>query len=132
MGAGDFVEMLGHVDEETKEAVYERSWLMALPSLKEGWGLVVTEAAQHGTPTVAFRDAGGTTESIDDGESGILVDDQAGFVAALGDLLGDEIRRKELAEGARWHARKHTWEQSQLNFNAVLASALQGRVVGAD
>ena len=132
VGAEDFVEMLGHVDEETKESVYERSWLMALPSLKEGWGLVVTEAAQHGTPTVAFRDAGGTTESIDDGESGVLVDDQAGFVAALDHLLGDEIRRKELAEGARWHARKHTWEQSQLNFNAVLASALQGHVVSAD
>ncbi|WP_229787961.1 glycosyltransferase family 4 protein [Nocardioides luteus] len=132
VGADEFVELLGHVDEETKEAVYERSWLMALPSLKEGWGLVVTEAAQHGTPTVAFRGAGGTTESIDDGESGVLVEDQAGFVAALDHLLGDEIRRKELAEGARWHARKHTWEQSQLNFNAVLSSTLQGQIVSAD
>lgn len=131
-GAEDMVELLGWVDEAAREEVYERSWVMALPSLKEGWGLVVTEAAQHGTPTVAFRGAGGTTESVVDGESGILVDSVAGFVGALDDILGDEVLRKELSEGARWHARRHTWEQTQLNFNAVVAAALRGERVSAD
>ena len=49
--------------------------MLALPSLKEGWGLVVGEAGMHGTPTVAYRCAGGTRESIEDGVSGLLVDD---------------------------------------------------------
>ena len=53
------------------------------PSLKEGWGLVVGEAALAGTPTVAYASAGGTRESVQDGESGLLVDDRAGFVDAL-------------------------------------------------
>ena len=48
-----------------------------MPSLKEGWGLVVVEAGVHGTPTVAFRSAGGPADSIVDGETGLLVD-QAG------------------------------------------------------
>lgn len=130
--AQDLVEFTGFVDEATKHQIYGRSWLMALPSLKEGWGLVVTEAGEHGTPTVAFHSAGGTTESIDDGESGLLVDDDAGFVAALRDLLLDDIRRKELAEGARWHAARHTWEQSQLNFTAVVAAAIRGEIVAAE
>ena len=64
-GAGDTVVFDGHVDERRKHEIYERSWVMALPSLKEGWGLVVGEAGMHGTPTVAYRSAGGTRESID-------------------------------------------------------------------
>ena len=76
----DAVEFAGHVDELRKQEVYERSWVMALPSLKEGWGLVVGEAAMHGTPTVAYRAAGGTRESIDHGVSGLLADDYEEFV----------------------------------------------------
>ena len=49
-----------------------------MPSLKEGWGLVVVEAGVHGTPTVAFRTAGGPADSIVDGETGLLVDDVEG------------------------------------------------------
>ncbi len=44
----------------------------ALPSVKEGWGLVVVEAGLHQTPTVAFRAAGGVQESLQDGETGLL------------------------------------------------------------
>lgn len=127
--AGDSVEFLGHVDEVTKAHVYERSWVMAVPSLKEGWGLVITEAGRCGTPSIAYRDAGGTTESIVDGTSGLLVGDEEEFVARLGDLLRDEVWRKELGEGAYWHAAAHTWGQSQTNFAAVLDAAIRGELV---
>jgi glycosyltransferase involved in cell wall biosynthesis len=130
-GAGATVEFLGHVDEATKLDVYERSWVMAVPSLKEGWGLVITEAGRCSTPSVAYRTAGGTTESIVDGESGLLVDDQDEFVARLRDVLGDEILRKELGEGAYWHAAGHTWEQSRTNFAAVLDAAIRGERIAA-
>ncbi|UDY22425.1 glycosyltransferase family 4 protein [Nocardioides sp. Kera G14] len=125
------VTFLGHVGESVKESVYECSWVMAVPSLKEGWGLVITEAAGRRTPSIAFRSAGGTTESIMDGVSGLLVADPAEFTRRLGDVLRDEVLRKELAEGAWWHAAGHTWEQSQMNFAAVLDSAGAGRVIAA-
>ena len=99
--AGDTVVFEGHVDEVRKQEIYERSWVMALPSLKEGWGLVVGEAGMHGTPTVAYRAAGGTRESIADGESGLLADTQEEFTAALRLLLTDADRRAQLADGAR-------------------------------
>ena len=41
-----------------------RAWLMVLPSVREGWGIAVLEAAAQGTPTVAYRAAGGVTESV--------------------------------------------------------------------
>jgi len=68
-GAGETVVFEGHVDENAKQSIYERAWLLALPSLKEGWGLVIGEAGMHATPTVAYRSAGGTRESIAHGRS---------------------------------------------------------------
>jgi glycosyltransferase involved in cell wall biosynthesis len=129
--APDAVEFLGFVDDATKAAVYERSWVMAVPSLKEGWGLVITEAAGWHTPSVAYRSAGGTTESIVAGESGLLVDTPDEFTARIGDIVRDDVLRKELSEGAAWHAAAHTWAQTQHNFAAVVDATARHTLVAA-
>ncbi|GAW51470.1 MULTISPECIES: glycosyltransferase family 4 protein [unclassified Nocardioides] len=119
----------GQVSEVRKHEIYEESWLMVLPSLKEGWGLVVGEAAAHRTPTVAYASAGGTRESIVDGVSGVLVDTPAELTAALGALLRDTAGRRVLAEGAVRHGEGYTWEHSQAAFAHVVGSALRGELV---
>jgi glycosyltransferase involved in cell wall biosynthesis len=130
-GAGDAIEFTGHVDEVRKQEIYERSWVMALPSIKEGWGLVVGEAAMHSTPTVAYRSAGGTRESIDDRVSGLLVDTQAEFTGALEKVLTNVDLREKLSEGARTHSGQFTWEHSQAAFAHVVASAIRGERVSS-
>ncbi len=130
-GAGDTVVFEGHVDEARKSQVYEEAWLLALPSLKEGWGLVVGEAGMHETPTVAYREAGGTTESVAEGVSGLLVDDPAGFTAALGRLLGDHEERARLGRGARVTSHAFTWGHAQASFADVVRAALEDRRVDA-
>jgi len=127
--AGDAVVFEGHVSEVRKQEIYEESWLMALPSVKEGWGLVVGEAAAHGTPTIAYASAGGTRESIVDGVSGVLVDSPSGLTAALGALLRDREGRERLALGAITHSEGFTWPQSQSAFAHVVASAVRGDLV---
>ena len=130
--AGDFVRLLGHVSEQEKQAVYARSWLMLLPSLKEGWGLVVGEAAMHSTPTIAYRAAGGTTESIKDGHSGVLVDSYAELRDATAHLLRDETSRLQLGAGALALSHEYTWEHGQESFTAVVTSTLAGRTISAE
>jgi glycosyltransferase involved in cell wall biosynthesis len=125
--AGDTVVFRGHVDERAKQEVYERSWLLALPSLKEGWGLVVGEAGMHGTPAVAYSSAGGTRESVAAGMSGILVDHPEEFTAAIRGLLADDVRRAELADGARAMSHAYTWDHAQQSFALVVEAALRGR-----
>jgi glycosyltransferase involved in cell wall biosynthesis len=128
-GATELVVFDGHVDEVRKNEVFEAAWLLALPSLKEGWGLVVGEAGLHHTPTVAYRSAGGTRESIADGISGVLVEDRAGMARALGELLRDPEKRTRLADGAGEMSRRFTWEHAQISFAHVVASALRGVLI---
>jgi glycosyltransferase involved in cell wall biosynthesis len=109
LGVADRVEFAGFVDDATKHRLLARAWVHVMPSVKEGWGLAVIESAAHGTPTIAFRSAGGTQESVLDGETGLLVDDEAGFRAATRRLLTDADLRGRLGHAARMHAAKYSW-----------------------
>jgi glycosyltransferase involved in cell wall biosynthesis len=121
LGIADAVEFRGHVTEDDKHAAYDEAWLLALPSLKEGWGLVVGEAAAHGVPAVAYRSAGGPNESVHDGSSGVIVDDHAEFCAAVLDLLGDRARLSALSDGATRTADHRSWEQTVQAWVKILA-----------
>ncbi|MCW2819866.1 MAG: mshA 3 [Marmoricola sp.] len=128
-GALDSVVFEGHVDEERKHHVYEQAWVQALPSLKEGWGLVVGEAGMHATPTVAYSSAGGTRESIANGRSGLLADTGAEFTEALRRVLTSEDLRARLGAGAQEMSHAYTWGHAQSSFAVVVAEVLAGRRV---
>jgi glycosyltransferase involved in cell wall biosynthesis len=103
--------------------------VLLLPSLKEGWGLVIPEAGMHATPTVAYRSAGGTRESVADEHSGLLVDDPAGLEAATRTLLADRGLRERLGMGARELSTTFTWAHARTSFAVVLVAALNGQRV---
>jgi glycosyltransferase involved in cell wall biosynthesis len=122
LGVTDMVDFLGFVDEKTKHQVYASAWLLALPSLKEGWGIVVMEAATHGVPAVAYRDAGGVGESIQHETTGLLVDgDVLDYARALDNLLSDPVRARHMGEEARKRAEEFTWAATAKAFAAVLS-----------
>lgn len=54
---------LGRVDEGTKRDVLARSHALVVTSVREGWGLAVTEAAALGTPAVGY-DVPGLSDSL--------------------------------------------------------------------
>jgi trehalose synthase len=69
-------------------------------SIREGFGLVVSEALWKGTPVVAGR-AGGIPLQLQDGVGGYLVDSAEECAQRVRELLGDPSRRRELGEGGR-------------------------------
>ncbi|WP_063016579.1 glycosyltransferase family 4 protein [Nocardia niwae] len=129
LGIADAVTFHGHVDERRKHELLARAWVHVLPSRKEGWGLAVIEAAQHGVPTVGYRSSRGLTDSIVDGATGILVDDVAQLADAVGDLLDDAGARTVMGEKARARAREFSWEQTGNGVYEVLAAAARGEHV---
>jgi glycosyltransferase involved in cell wall biosynthesis len=126
LGVSDAVRFHGFVDDDVKDALLASSWVNLLPSLKEGWGLAVIEAGALGVPSIAFREASGTTESVVDGETGFLVDDVDGLVAAADLLLLDPTLRKELGEAAREFAEGFSWEATGAHVEAVLRNLVDG------
>ena len=125
LGVADIVEFLGFVPEEVKHQQLRKAWVLALPSLKEGWGLAITEAASHGVPSVAYRSAGGVTESIIEGESGVLVDgSEADFVEALRAILTDDDLRARLSAGAHRRAAGLSWQSTAQGFSRILGEVL--------
>jgi glycosyltransferase involved in cell wall biosynthesis len=120
LGVADAVTFTGYVDDVTKHRLLASAWVHALPSVKEGWSLAVVESAAHGTPTVAFRSAGGPTESVLDGQTGLLVEDLTGFAVALHRLLTEPALRESMGRAARAHAAGFSWPATAAAVEAEL------------
>ena len=133
LGIEHYVTFHGHVEEARKHELLGRSWVHVLPSRKEGWGLAVVEAAQHGVPTVGYRSSKGLTDSIIDGVTGVLVGGQsvedrdvAGLTMAVSELLLDAEARTRLGEKARVRAGEFSWEQCAQGVYSVLDATTRG------
>lgn len=80
----DFVEFLGEVGGETKHELLRKARALLFPiTWPEPFGLVMIEAMACGTPVIAFRQ-GSVPEVVVEGQTGFIVDDVAGAMAALG------------------------------------------------
>jgi glycosyltransferase involved in cell wall biosynthesis len=124
-GVTDLVSFHGMVPDGERDAILDRSWLLVLPSVKEGWGLVIMEAAARGLPAVAYRTAGGVTESIVDGETGWLVDDFDGLVKRIDELLGDPALCALMGAAGQRRAAEFDWGKTGEKFEKVLTDALR-------
>ena len=109
LGLEDCVHFLGHVDERTKFEELSRSWVHVLPSIKEGWGLSIIEAARVGVPSVAYRSAGGVQESILEGVTGLLADSERDLVTSVRELLLNDVLRRDLGAKAELRTEQLTW-----------------------
>lgn len=126
-GVEDIVEFTGFVSEIRKHDELARAWVLAMPSLKEGWGLVIMEAARHGVPAIGYASAGGVAESIVDGETGLLVTGgEKQFTQAVDQLLADAGLRHRLGANARNYSRQFSWDQSVAEFEKLLSNVAVG------
>lgn len=125
-GVADRVVLHGFVDEQRKHEILARSWVHLCPSVKEGWGIVIMEAAAHGVPTVAYRRAGGVAEAIVAGRTGLLAEDFDGFVDHVDALLGDRERRLRMGAAGRVRAATFDWADSLASFEAVIRTTIGG------
>lgn len=99
LGIADRVEIHSAIPDKQLAAIYRRSHIFVLPSLKskdgfheETQGVVLQEAQATGLITIATR-SGGIPECIDDGESGFLVPDRD--ADGLADMLATIISQAD-------------------------------------
>jgi len=100
------------------------SSVMIQKSLREGFGLTVSEALWKGRPVVGGR-AGGIKLQIRDGDNGYLVDTINECAQRVIDLLADPAGAKEMGARGREHVRNNFLSTRELTDWLQLFSDLQ-------
>jgi hypothetical protein len=114
------VELVGNADDPTLRELYQASRGLICPSV-ETFGIVMAEALSSGVPVIAPR-AGGALEIVEDGRTGILLDD------VDPDAIAAAVRERESAQFAPEACRESALPFSEDAFgeamDRVLASEL--------
>lgn len=101
----------GFVSEKEKYQILSKSWILAFPSIIEGWGLVALEAASCGTPTIAFK-VPGLKDAVKEGVSGILVQNEDQYLEATQLLINNSTLRHKLSRQSLDWAKEFRWDKS--------------------
>lgn len=113
LGIEKKVTFFNYVTDEDKYNLLKKSWILIHPSIKEGWGLTVIEAAAQGTPTVAY-DTAGLRDSIINKKTGLLVSRKTPEELAKKIIMvvEDKIMYNNLNKNALKWSKKFTWKDA--------------------
>lgn len=116
IGESDRVHTITDASDTAVNYLQRRSDTVVQKSLREGFGLVVSEALWKETPVVG-SDVGGIPLQIEDGENGYLVNPADHDAAAdrISRLLTDESLRQEMGEYAHSTVKERFLLPRQLN-----------------
>jgi glycosyltransferase involved in cell wall biosynthesis len=127
LDADDWIDMPGRVGFTDLIELYQRAWVLASTSLREGWGMTIIEAAACGTPAVATC-VPGHVDSVIDGVTGLLADSTPAAIAEqLVRVVRDRTLRAHLAADAHARATQFSWDASARGVLEVLADDAQHR-----
>ena len=108
--AGDVVSW-GYVSEAKKLELLSRSWALLFPSVREGWGIPVTEAGCVGTPCIAF-DSPGIRDAVDYGKAGYLCaeNSEKGLAGQMDLVISDKMVYSSKRENAYQFSSQFQWD----------------------
>ena len=115
------IEYLGRVSNEEKQELMQHGHVIGVTSVKEGWGLIVTEAASQGTPAVVY-DVDGLRDSVRHEETGLITREHPQHMArAIVHLLRDNTMYKALQRNAHEWSKHITFEHSYQDFKEAIS-----------
>ena len=129
LGLTDRVEFLGRVSGDALVSAYRRAACFVLPATlderqdTEGLGVVLLEAMSYAVPVVATR-RGGIVDIVEDGRTGLLVeDDPAALARGIASILDDAHGSRALGEAGRVSVRERFgWDSIVDRLEAVYRS----------
>lgn len=124
-GLSDRVRVTGELSGPDVEQAFHRANLFVLPSLYEGYGMVIDEALAHGLPVIS-SDGGALADTAD--RPG-CVTYPAGEVDALAALIGERLHHPEQLAQQQQAARQsaqglRTWDQAAGELRQAIAGSL--------
>jgi trehalose synthase len=120
---------LNNVGSVEVNAFQVHSAALVQKSVKEGFGLTVTEALWKARPVVGGR-VGGIVDQIQDGETGYLVDSVEGCATALSAILDDPASARSMALRGKEFVRRNFLSPRLLRDWLALFNELSGNDTG--
>jgi len=106
LGAGEFASALGFVDGEVLERELSRALCLLLPSRREGYGMVVIEAAAAGTPSIVTQGPdNAAVELVEEGVNGLIAASDAPETLAAAIVAVHRAGMPLRESSAAWFAR---------------------------
>jgi glycosyltransferase involved in cell wall biosynthesis len=126
LGVEAFVRLRGYVDPAEKQLLFARASLVVMASVREGWGLAVTEANALGTPAVVY-DRPGLRDSTAHEQTGLVTGcDPSSLAAGIVRALNEPGLYERLSQGAVDWSRRFTWDRASTDFERALLAVAAG------
>lgn len=117
-GCDNSITFAGRVEEKEKYILMAQAHILLHASVKEGWGLVVLEAASVGTPSVVY-DVAGLRDIVKDKKTGLVVHTNSPRDMARVALELYEDKKRY----AQYQMNAEKWEQS-LDWDTIADESL--------
>ena len=120
------VKFFGKVTDAKKIELIKKAQILLHASIKEGWGLVVIEAASQGTPSIVYN-VSGLKDSVIDNKTGIVLSENSTKEMAKQalKLLRNKRLYKSFQEAGLKRAKNLTWEKATKESFNLLKSVLK-------
>ncbi len=117
----DSIRCVGRITMEEKIELYRKAHLIVVTSVKEGWGLVVTEANSQGTPAVVYN-VDGLRDSVKNNETGMVCDKNTpeNLSEKIVQVLQDKTLYKTLQKNAWELSKEITLVNGYCDFKKIL------------
>lgn len=121
LGIKNKVFIFGFVDNEKKFELMARSHILISPSIKEGFGLTIPEAAFVGTPSIVYNSFA-LSEVVLDYKTGIICRENtpAELAKNMLTLIKDKMLYKKLSLNAILESKKYNWDKTVTYFAEVI------------
>jgi glycosyltransferase involved in cell wall biosynthesis len=123
MKCGSNITFHGFLNEKEKFRVLSKTNLLVVSGVREGWGIVVTEANSVGVPAIGYN-IPGLRDSIVDGKTGLLCEpNPEGMANKIIEFFKDKTLQVKLAKEALEYSHQFTWDKSAEEFEKIIKVA---------
>ncbi|WP_226661979.1 glycosyltransferase family 4 protein [Microbulbifer aggregans] len=122
-GLGEYVEVMGYVEDEELPTLYRNARALLMPSLYEGFGLPIVEAFSQATPVMTS--SRGAMEEVA-GDAGVLVDPESidEMAVSLVALTNNTALVQDLQQRAKGRAKLFSWDRAAQQTLSLMESLL--------
>jgi glycosyltransferase involved in cell wall biosynthesis len=113
------VTFWGRVSEKEKFSILRRAHLLLVPSIREGFGINVIEAASAGSPAIGYN-VHGLRDSIRHGETGYLVGSADEAAQKVIELLTDPAGYARMSSNCLRYSQEFDWRKKVDEFWTII------------